>query len=41
MELALEILIDADKQTVEPINAVLSDLELALVGGGIGDVVPA
>jgi len=41
MELALEIRVDADEQVAEPINAVLSDLELALVGGGIGDVVPA
>ena len=40
MELTLDILADADTQVAEPFSG-LSDLELALVGGGIGDVVPA
>jgi hypothetical protein len=42
MELALDVRAERDQQTTdEPFTAALSDLELALVGGGIGDVVPA
>ena len=41
MELVLDAYIVADQQITEPSATVLSDLELALVGGGIGDVVPA
>jgi hypothetical protein len=41
MELAHDARLDADQQTMEPFTVALSDLELALVGGGIGDVVPA
>jgi hypothetical protein len=41
MELTFDARAEADQQTMEPFSLVLNDLELALVGGGIGDVVPA
>jgi hypothetical protein len=41
MELALDVFVNADQQTTESLAAALSDFEPALVGGGIGDVVPA
>jgi hypothetical protein len=41
MELALDLHAETDQQTTEQFTVALSALELALVGGGIGDVVPA
>jgi hypothetical protein len=41
MELVLDACAEVDHQTMEPFGLELNDLELALVGGGIGDVVPA
>lgn len=41
MELAPDVRAEADQQNSEPLTLTLSDLQLALVGGGIGDVVPA